>query len=182
MHVAILPMSGLNFDELCADFEDIAPSDLGEKASAMLNAPYLQESPVAECKKLVQGAVWGSSLRPIISLDVQVTEAIITLSGTRKPVHVHFLYLQASPQTYLSDEALRAMGVEDMVVAGESLTNSDDSMRIPLYINGYRTWVIRSPPESHFAHLNILGEDFIQASRAQVFFGGNEPQFAMKFP
>jgi len=175
-------MAGTHFDELCADFEDISPTDLGEKASGILNAPYLQEATVVESKKLVQGAVWGANFRPIISLDVQITESITTLSGTRKPVHVHFLYLQASPQTYLSDEALRAIGIEDMVVAGESLASSDSGMRIPLYINGYRSYVIRSPNDSHFAHLNILGEDFIQASCAQVFFGGNEPQFAIKFP
>ncbi|KAF9572757.1 hypothetical protein EC968_009485 [Mortierella alpina] len=175
-------MPATHFDELCADFEDISPSDLHEKASTMLNAPYLQEATAVESKKLVQGAVWGASLRPIISLDVQITECITTLSGTRKPVHVHFLYLQASPQTYLSDEALRAIGIEDMVVAGESLANSDSSMRIPLYINGYRSHVVRSPNDSHFAHLNILGEDFIQATGAKVYFGGNEPQFAIQFP
>ena len=175
-------MAGTNFDELCADFEDISPSDLGEKVSHILNAPYLQEVVVAEPRKFVQGAVWGANFRPIISLDVQISESIITLSGTAKPVHVHFLYLQASPQTYLSDEALRAIGIEDMVIAGECLANSDRSMRVPLYINGYKSYVIRSPHESHFAHLNILGDDFIQASKARVFFGGNEPKFAMQFP
>ncbi|KAF9929637.1 hypothetical protein BGZ75_007097 [Mortierella antarctica] len=175
-------MPRVHFDELCADFEDISPSDLGEKVSSVLHAPYLQEASVVGSRKLVQGAVWGANLRPIISLDVQITESITTLSGTRKPVHVHFLYLQASPQTYLSDEAMRAIGIEDMVVAGESLASSDSAMQIPLYINGYRSQVIRSPNDSHFAHLNILGEDFIEATGAKVFFGGNEPQFAIQFP
>ncbi|KAG0055554.1 hypothetical protein BGZ90_005726, partial [Linnemannia elongata] len=70
-------------------------------------------------EKLVRGIVWGASLRPIISLSVQITESILTLSGTRFPINVHFLYLPASPQTYLSEEALRTLGIEDMVVVGE---------------------------------------------------------------
>ncbi|KAG0215422.1 hypothetical protein BGX28_010127 [Mortierella sp. GBA30] len=170
------------FDDLCADYEDILPSDLSKKASQLLGVPYLQEAPLSESKKLVIGVVMGTGLRPVISLEVQISESITTLSGTRNPVHVHFLYLATSPQTYLSEEALRAIGIEDPVVAGASLVKSDSSMRIPLKINGYRALVVRSPSDSHFAHLNILGGDFIRTSNAHVFFGGDEPRFSILFP
>jgi hypothetical protein len=193
-------------------------------------------------QKLVSGIVWSASLRLIISLSVQITDSILTLSGTRFPINVHFLYLPASPQTYLSDEALRALGIEDMVVVGEHsiapmastpldpvsvssppfgntpFSNSynteadgyeDDGsgsnesngngvngggyggrngsysstlLRLPLRINGYTTLVARSPADGHFSHLNILGQDFVQLSGANVYFGGQIPRFEISFP
>ncbi|KAF9583020.1 hypothetical protein BGW38_010415 [Lunasporangiospora selenospora] len=131
----------------------------------------------------VRGIVWGASLRLIISFPVQITESIPTLSGTRHPIHVHFLYLSASPQTYLSDEALRVMGIEDVVVLGQSHERSSTgSLRLPLKIGGYTLLVARSPTEAHFAHLNILGQDFVQQTGAHVFFGGDIPRFEISFP
>ncbi|KAF9147915.1 hypothetical protein BG015_010368 [Linnemannia schmuckeri] len=170
-----------SFDALCADFEDIQPSDLADRVSQMLGARYLEET-YPESKKLVRGAVWGQSLRPIISLHVQITDKITTMSGTRQPVHVHFLFLEAAPQTYISEEALKIMGIEDAVVAGETLVGSNDHVRLPVKINGYMVNVARSPSASHFAHLNILGEDLIRASGANAYYGGNPPNFELAFP
>ncbi|KAG0297853.1 hypothetical protein BGZ96_004504 [Linnemannia gamsii] len=192
-------------------------------------------------QKLVRGIVWGASLRPVISLSVQITESILTLSGTRFPINVHFLYLPASPQTYLSEEALKALGIEDMVVVGEHSISpmaftpmdpvsvsspfsnspfsnspfndigadgygsdgygsdgysgqggsggngggngsySSNLLRLPLRINGYTTMIARSPADGHFSHLNILGQDFIQLSGANVYFGGQIPRFEISF-
>ncbi|KAF8943798.1 hypothetical protein BGZ47_005058 [Haplosporangium gracile] len=183
-------------------------------------------------QKLIRGIVWGTNLRLIISLSVQITESILTLSGTRFPINVHFLYLSASPQTYLSEEALRTLGIEDMVIVGEhsiastntpldpacfsptplnlfnpfsnpyNNTGTDGNggqggnggnggndtssyvstlLRLPLRINGYTVMVARSPADGHFSHLNILGQDFVQASGANVFFGGQIPRFEISF-
>ncbi|KAG0369790.1 hypothetical protein BC939DRAFT_454593 [Gamsiella multidivaricata] len=169
------------FDSLCADFEDILYSDLEGHASELLCIKYLQQISDSRSKKLVRGVIMGANLRPIISLHVQITEAITTMSGTPHPVNVHFLHVAASAQTYMSEEALRAIGVEDAVVVGESVDKTK-TLRLPLLINGYRVLVSPSPSESHFAHINILGEDFIHASRAQVFFGGDPPRFEIAFP
>ncbi|KAF9438429.1 hypothetical protein BGZ76_007953 [Entomortierella beljakovae] len=81
----------------------------------------------------------------------------------------------------MSREALRAIGIEDMVVVGESMGDPEPT-KLPLLINGFRTLVLMSPSKSHFAHLNILGEDFIQASEASVFFGGPQLRFEITFP
>ncbi|KAG0316892.1 hypothetical protein BGZ97_006206 [Linnemannia gamsii] len=174
-------MNGLRFDALCADFEDIQPSDLAGRVSQKLGARYLEET-LPGCKKLVLGAVWGTNLRPIISLHVQITENIPTISGTRQPVHVHFLFLEASPQTYISEEALKRIGIEDAVVAGESLVGPNDHVSLPVRINGYIVDIARSPSDSHFAHLNILGEDLIRVSGANAYYGGNPPIFELVFP
>ncbi|KAG0043870.1 hypothetical protein BGZ83_010949 [Gryganskiella cystojenkinii] len=168
------------FNSICADFEDILPSDLHDTFSRVLGAQYLQETNDPNHQPHVRGVAWGTNLRPIISLHVQITDSILTLSGTKRPIHVHFLYLAASPQTYLSDETLRVLGIEDLVVVGEALNES--SMRLPLKINGYTIRVQRSPPDGHFAHLNILGQDFIHLTGAQVFFGGHIPRFEITFP
>ncbi|KAF9933353.1 hypothetical protein FBU30_005757 [Linnemannia zychae] len=53
---------------------------------------------------------------------------------------------------------------------------------LPLRINGYVTMVARSPSDGHFSHLNILGQDFVQLSKANVFFGGQIPRFEISFP
>lgn len=232
------------FKTICADFEDILPHDLHDTFSKHLQRPYLSvitpsptsssnnnATPMIAHQKLVRGIVWGASLRPIISLSVQITDSILTLSGTRFPINVHFLYLPASPQTYLSEEALRALGIEDMVIVGEhsidpatspldpvfitpnSFSNpfsnsynnigmdgyggnggnggngdgngtdtySSSLLRLPLRINGYTTLVARSPADGHFSHLNILGQDFVQLSGANVFFGGQIPRFEISF-
>ncbi|KAF9419530.1 hypothetical protein BGZ94_009392 [Podila epigama] len=171
------------FANTCADFEDILPSDLHDTLSQHLHIPYLQESDDTLPLPHVQGIVWGSSLRQFISLNVQIDQPILTLSGSRLPIHVHFLYIAPSPQTFLSDQALKVLGLEDMVVVGHQRSANDgSSMRLPLKINGFPILVARSPPESHFAHLNILGQDFIQISRADVFFGGHIPRFQISFP
>ncbi|KAF9092929.1 hypothetical protein BGX29_007748 [Mortierella sp. GBA35] len=174
-------MTDVRFDDLCADFEDIQLSDLSTRVSQMLGCRYLEETS-PESKKVVRGAVWGANLRPIVSLHVQITDKITTMSGTRNPINVHFLFLEASPQTYISEEALRAMGIEDAVIAGEPLDDSNNDVRLPVKINGYALDVARSPSDSHFAHLNILGEDLICASGANAYFGGNPPQFEITFP
>ncbi|KAF9104504.1 hypothetical protein BGX27_010063 [Mortierella sp. AM989] len=171
----------IHFETLCADFEDIYPSELEGDISKILGVQYLQQVSDNRTRKLVKGSFMSASLRPVISLHVQRSEAITTLSGTPSPVNVHFLFPEPSPQTYMSQEALRAIGIEDMVVVGESM-DDPESTRLPLLINGYRVHVLHSPSNSHFAHLNILGEDFVNASKAQVFFGGNEPRFEISFP
>ncbi|KAF8948547.1 hypothetical protein BGZ47_004283 [Haplosporangium gracile] len=171
----------VRFDALCADFEDIQASDLADRVSQMLGIRYLEETYPGSIK-LVRGAVWGPSLRPIISLHVQITDNITTMSGTRQPVYVHFLFLEAAPQTYISKEALKMMGIEDAVVAGETLVGSNDHVRLPLKINGHMVNVVRSPSASHFAHLNILGEDLIRASGANAYYGGNPVNFELAFP
>ncbi|KAF9563899.1 hypothetical protein EC968_004668 [Mortierella alpina] len=173
------------FKTICADFEDILPNELHTTFSSILGAQYLQEANEGpHPRRHVRGIVWGASLRPIISLTVQITDSILTLSGTGRPIHVHFLYLAASPQTYLSDEALRVLGIEDMVVVGEGHERSSHtgSLLLPLKINGYPLLVARSPSDGHFAHLNILGQDFVKTTGAQVFFGGHIPRFEITFP
>ena len=168
------------FGTICADFEDILPTDLHDTLSKALGAQYLQETNDPNHQKNIRGIAWGTNLRAIISLHVQITESILTLSGTKRPVHIHFLYLAASPQTFLSDEALRVLGIEDLVVVGEAHT--DGAMRLPVRINGYTIHVQRSPSDSHFTHLNILGQDFVRLTNAKVFFGGQVPRFEISFP
>ncbi|KAF9025682.1 hypothetical protein BGZ52_008802 [Haplosporangium bisporale] len=177
-------MTNPQFDTLCADFEDLISSDLFDKVSELLHAAYLQESAVSH-QNQIRGAVWSASMRPIISLPVQLSGAITTLS-TRKPLNVHFLYLEASPQTYLSEEAMRALRLDDMVVVGEPVSTEGrgSSIRLPLLLNGYLVAVVQSPAESHFAHLNILGNDFTRAAGAQVRFDGDDKtvHFEISFP
>ncbi|KAF9349371.1 hypothetical protein BGX26_012312 [Mortierella sp. AD094] len=146
--------NNIRFDTICADFEDISRSELEGTISRILGSQYLQQVPDNRTRKLVKGGVLGAFFRPVISLHVQ---------------------------TYMSEEALRTIGVEDMVVVGESM-DDPESTRLPLLINGFRVFVLRSPSKSHFAHLNILGEDFIHASRADVFFGGDKLRFEIAFP
>jgi len=75
---------------------------------------------------------------PIISLPLQLSGATTTLSK-RNPLNVHFLCLEASPQTYLSEEAMRALRLDDMVVVGEPVSTErrGASIRLPLLLNGY---------------------------------------------
>ncbi|KAF9920633.1 hypothetical protein FBU30_009498 [Linnemannia zychae] len=169
------------FEVLCADFEDFQPVELTERISSKLGVRYLEETS-PEPRKIVQGVVWGPRLRPIISLPVQVTDDIVIKEGTRKSINVHFLYYEVSPQTYISKEALEIMGIEEAVIAGEPLIGPNDHVRLPVMINGCRVDVARSPSNSHFSHLNILGCDLIHASGAKVYYGGNPPKFELAFP
>ncbi|KAG0290429.1 hypothetical protein BGZ96_006089 [Linnemannia gamsii] len=171
-------MNDVSFHALCADYEDM---DLVDSVSQKLGARYLKETHPGS-KRLVRGTVWGSSLRPIISLNVQINDNVTTTSGTRQPVLVHFLFLKASPQTYISEEALERMGVEDTVVAVEALAGPNGHVRLPVKINGYVVNVARSPSDSHFAHLNILVEDLIRASSAKAYYDGNPLNFELVFP
>ncbi|KAG9073285.1 hypothetical protein KI688_001077 [Linnemannia hyalina] len=86
------------------------------------------------------------------------------------------------PQTYIWEEALKLMGIEDAVVFGETLVAPNEHARLPVKINGYNVDIPRSPSDSHFAHLNILGEDLIRAFGANVNCGGNPPNFELGFP
>ncbi|KAF8951570.1 hypothetical protein BGZ46_003907 [Entomortierella lignicola] len=171
----------IQFDTICADFEDINPSELEGRVSQMLGAQYLQQMQDSKTSKHVRGGVLGIGMRLLITLRVQRSEAITTLSGTSLPVNVHFLFVAASPQTYLSEKVLEAIGIEDPVVVGENMEDPE-STRLPLFINGYKVSVLRSPSSSHFTHLNILGNDFVRISGAKALFGGSEPVFEIIFP
>ncbi|KAF9137704.1 hypothetical protein BGX30_009983 [Mortierella sp. GBA39] len=74
------------------------------------------------------------------------------------------------------------MGIEGAVVAGETLVAPNDHVRLLVKINGYNVDVPRSPSDSHFAQLDILGEGLIRAFGANVHYGGNPPNFELAFP
>ncbi|KAG0088366.1 hypothetical protein BGZ92_006271 [Podila epicladia] len=124
-------------------------------------------------------------MRPIISLPVQASGAITTIS-TRKPLNILFLYLELSPQTYFFAEAKRALVLDDMFVVRESVTTNiaGSSIQLPLFLNKFKVAVMQSPAKSRFVHLNISGNDFVRAAGTQVQFGGDSeaPQFEIYFP
>ncbi|KAG0268539.1 hypothetical protein DFQ27_006455 [Actinomortierella ambigua] len=151
-----------------------------------------------------------------------------------QPRNVHFLYMAACPQTYLSLHAVRALmggdentlyqqdmpfipppqppppsrcrrrrhrrrqdhddndGDDDDDDDNDGLSSTStpppppffsDPAPIPLIINGYPVQAYLSPAESHFSHLNILGQSFLRATGASVIMAaGNQPLPVFSFP
>ncbi|KAG0238166.1 hypothetical protein BGW42_007157 [Actinomortierella wolfii] len=196
------------FDHICADFEEIMPEDLYQSISRRLGVQYLSEaSHVPVPLPIIQGATIGASMRPFVSMVVQKDQRMeVAVSGRNPgspfptldghgnpgeipplPRNVHFLYMAACPQTYLSIQTLKALGIDDQEMVELGLVNDDDCamddpIPIPLLINGYPVLAYVSPPESHFAHLNIIGQSLLRASGASVTMTGNPPVLVFTFP
>jgi hypothetical protein len=65
-------------------------------------------------------------------------------------INVIFLVNTGSPLTYLSDESCLKIGI-----------NPGLHGQYHVFINGVKHYIQRTPPDSHFVGVNVLGQDFM---------------------
>ncbi|PUU73966.1 hypothetical protein B9Z19DRAFT_1134108 [Tuber borchii] len=121
--------------------EDIYAGDI----SRLMGVSYLSQAPDLLARDLpveVGAIIYGPNGRTITSL-------IVTYKGNSR--WVFFLIDTGAPKTFLSLEAYSALGIPWTQELGAWVT-----------IAGRATIVCQSPVKSHFAHVNILGTDFVE--------------------
>lgn len=124
---------------------DLCSRDLHELGTK-LNLTYLGDASEEHIGKEISGNLWGPNHRALIPL-------VVRRKGYRKLVF--FLIDTGAPSTYLSEETLRALGIEVVDDAGFIVN-----------INGVNHSVHQSPPDQHFPDVNVLGTDFLRLTGA----------------
>lgn len=95
----------------------------------------------------IRSNIYGPTLRVFVPMIVRKGHVNI---------NVHFLFNTASPNTYLREDTMRALGIAD-----SSLTDP-----MMLLINGIGITVYRS--RGHFENVDLLGQDWMAFLRARV--------------
>eukprot|EP00842_Homolaphlyctis_polyrhiza_P006949 jgi/Hompol1/843/HPOL_005441-RA len=85
--------------------------------------------------------------------------------------NIIFVIATSSPYTYLCQEAM------------EALVGKDSKLPKTLYVKIHREQVIQaciSPPDSHFAQVNVLGMDFLKSNNVYPRLDFNELSFTLE--
>ncbi|PUU77262.1 hypothetical protein B9Z19DRAFT_1065998 [Tuber borchii] len=123
-------------------FPDIKHETLETIVAEILGLPYLSEAPAAEAKILVHvahGYTHGRYGRTIFPL-------IVTYKDEAR--WVFFIHDSGCPQTYLSDQARKALGIRP------------DMPKSMVTIGGHPSPAYKASTGSHFHDINLLGTDF----------------------
>jgi len=99
----------------------------------------------------VEGRIWGHNHRPVVVL--------ISQYRTRAALKVVFVIDSSSPNTYISQRTREAM------------TGTSDTTAPFVHLNIHGTEMVASisPPNSHFAEVNVLGADFFKTQFFKSF-------------
>lgn len=131
------------FDVLINDISEIDLQNIGTE----LSAPRLSVAAKFESNTdPINGIMYGPTLRVFLPLIV---------SKRRKNITVLFLFNTGSPNTYLREDTLRALGFLENI---PSDTN--------VIINGTGVTVYQS--RGHFENVDLIGQDWMAFSRAKV--------------
>lgn len=134
-------------DEFDVTLPDITNETFKDVAEELAIDPKWKTKRVHEWEKIkfpVYGTIYGRNLRPFIPLVVETMKK--EDPENRKVI---FLINTASPYTFLTKDVFAALGYDER--------NGGANLRI----HGQPLWV--EPSHSHFAHVNILGGDYLRA-------------------
>eukprot|EP00835_Amoeboradix_gromovi_P002608 NODE_151_length_17042_cov_0.275925.p6 type:complete len:257 gc:universal NODE_151_length_17042_cov_0.275925:4934-4164(-) len=145
-----------HYDVLLTDVNHIV---LVDKVAKELNIKYLQEATDAG-KNSINGILFGTNLRPMINLP-------ISFAGN-KAINVIFIIDTGSPVLYICETAMKALGFHNVF---------PDSFDIKFRDGGYK--VEKSPKDSHFEQLNLIGSSFLVTARADLAINYYEKTFKM---
>jgi hypothetical protein len=154
MHIQMItdvigPLDHPNF-MLANDYDvllsDIKPHELPTRISAIMGVPYLSEAP--NCTWPLHGKIVGYNKRLLFTIPVSLGE---------KSVYVHFILDTGAPATFIAEDVLQALGVEEWEL----------SYKTPK-INGVKWAVWVSNQGNHFKGLNLLGMDFLSRIDAHL--------------
>jgi hypothetical protein len=123
---------------------DIDEEQLREAVAEKLGVVYLSRAPADSAHFPVRGAVYGRMERLMVSL-------VVLRQSTGEAVRVIFLVVTGSAYTYLSHAAYAALGYADSIPKAAELN-----------VHGVTLTVSPSPVDSHFADVNVLGQDFFR--------------------
>jgi hypothetical protein len=124
-------------------FSDVAHSRLLQEISGCLRQKYLV--PYQNNSNKVTGVIYGPNARPMICLPVR------PLEGKGETLSVHFLVDTGFPNTFLAEEALKAL----FSVGDKVLIESTN-------VNIWGTNLIVSQSTAHWQGINILGADYLR--------------------
>ena len=124
---------------------------------------YLESVSEATMKKFsdqqAQGAIWDHMQRFVIPLPVTVTDS-------QKSIMMIFIVDIGSPSTILSEEAAFVCEATEKSVA-------------ELVIMGEKILVRHSVEDEKFKNVNILGTDFLEQIKAEMFISFPDKRFTL---
>ena len=123
---------------------DIDEEQLRVAVAEKLGVVYLSRVPADSARFPVRGAVYGRMERSMVSL-------VVLRQATGMAVCVIFLVDTSSAYTYLSPAVYAALGYADSIPKATELK-----------VHGIAAIVSPSPVDSHFADVNVLGQDFFR--------------------
>jgi hypothetical protein len=144
-----------NFDILLTD---IVAEDIYENIPKQLNVEYLSDAP-NELDQNITGIMFGRNFRLFCATTVSVKNKIKM---------VIFLVDTGSPNTFISEDALRSFGIV-----------LPKSKHIYVSINKRETRVMMS--HSHFSDICVIGMDFLNANKVGLFAYCGDDIFFLKF-
>jgi hypothetical protein len=141
------------FDVLVAG---ITTKDLHSSISDALGCSYLAAAPAAEMWP-VKGICYGVHRRSMVTMPVSFRGSC---------VNVHFLFDTGSPCTYMSSEALKAVGWNDTLSDCPLINNVAVWNFVLCSDLGWQDQTTGEMHEYHFKGINMLGMDFLHRSMA----------------
>jgi len=126
---------------------DIFEEDLYKSIAFDLSVEYLKPSHL-KVEWPVMGTLFGANMRPFVNLLVR--------DNSNRSINVIFLIAPNVPTVHLSATAMKA------------LTGWVKSICINVNIHGIGIETYLSPPDSHFAHINVIGSDYLHTARATL--------------
>ena len=123
---------------------DIDEEQLREAVAEKLGVVYLSHVPADSARFPVRGAVYGRLERLMVSL-------VVMRPSTGEAVRVIFLVVTGSAYTYLSHAVYAALGYAESIPKAAELN-----------VHGVALTVSPSRVDSHFADVNVLGQDFFR--------------------
>lgn len=128
---------------------DIKEQDLYVEIAKMLQTKYLQPQKEGNRGRSgVTGVLYGPYCRPVVNLVVETTRF-------RKAVNIIFIVDTGSPSLFISKNAMRALGFNDV---------SQQVFQVRIGGDVYEA----NQSHSHFADVNLIGASFLARARASL--------------
>jgi hypothetical protein len=127
---------------------DVTHSDLISEIAERLEVEYLKEA-TSPSSSVVRGVLYGSNYRPMVNL-------VISSKRHNKQVNVIFLVDTGSPNLYISEQAMHALGFTD---------NIPKTFEVYVGDNLYEAFM---SPMTHYHDINLIGASFLSAARAKI--------------
>ena len=160
-YIGLLDYPGIGPFRFDTNFKDITPENVSKDFSKILNSNYLSDVNNNEPLHKVNGKLFGTDGRPIISLIV-----VSEITGIRK--YVHFILDTTSPYTYMTQEAFEAFG------------QGEYEFNIGCEINGKHVRIYKS--NGNFSHVNILGINYLIRHKIDLIMKPRQREFTLVYP
>ena len=126
---------------------DITANELLTIAADIIEVEYLGPAAEFPCSFPTSGIIHGNNKRLMISLSC------LKEGNDSKPINVIFLINTSSPNTFLCDKAMEALG-------GKPGCNRRQTMDVMIHSEKSIVCYL-SPHDKHFSDVNVLGMDFL---------------------